>query len=520
MINWWRSETIQQSQRMWKPGLDPLTFQSVPIVNHSWFQSDKQHFIGAALQENQYAPSTTKYSKELLRSRKIKLNPDKDQRMQLYKMWDAYRFTYNKTIESIIEDVIDPKENTFNLLCQLSCQKDDVKLDLGCELEPNGDIKVHLKVDYRDPSITTKITVSKKQKVTFKIKVNHDPNLRPITLKLSFEYPAPRHWHDYRDEMVTGDAVREQSWYKNAPLLLETNKYIRQGAVQQAVSAYKSVMGNAKNNGTKGSLRTLFQKKKNESWSMHLDRQCISKKSTTLPTIGRSKRERAIPKIIDAISLCPKTIKNPIKCWEKFGDIEHNPKIHKDKWGDFWLIVPFSVTPQENKTSKPSVAFDCGEKTFMTGYTTDGEIINHGTGIRDKWLPIMDKIHSLLDGNKFHQKTKIYVKEKVEKLWKQLVQMKDDMHWKMANQLTNNYNLIIRGKFNVKSILQGAIPKRVKEVLQQQGHFQFKQRFISKAEERNVNVKEWSEWGTTIGCPCCGQLYSRPRCESGLLYYA
>jgi len=501
MINWWRSETIQMSTRMWKPGLVPL--RSEVINNHSWFKSDTQHFSDI---NETYDPKLNK-SKDLIRSRKIKLNPDKVQQVELQKMWDAYRFTYNKTIEAIIDDVINPEDNTFRLLCEVKSDSTDVALDLGCELEPNRNIKVKLNVDFKDPLVTTKIFVKKNQTISFKIKIKHDPMLHPVTMKLCFEYPPPRHWHSYRNEIVTGAAVRGQTWFPNNFRILETNKFIRQGAVQQSVSAYKTIMGNAKNNGTKGSLRTLFQKKKNESWSMNLDRFCIKKTTVTITTIGRDKKPRATPKVLDAVSLCPKTIKNPIKCWEKIGDLEHDPKIHKDKWGDFWLIVPFTVIPKVNNVEKPAASIDCGEKTMLTCYTTDGKIINHGTGIRDDWLTIMGKLHglqSMLDKNLFHGKTRRYVKDKIEKLWKRLVNMKNDMHWKMANHLTDNYNLIVRGKFNVKGILQGAINKRVKEVLQQQGHYQFKLRLMSKAEEKNVQVKEWSEWGTTIGCPCCG----------------
>lgn len=538
MIKWWRPETIEMSSKLWKPGLEPLYSEPYPI--RSWFHSNMDHFVDVQTPataptlphlpdqsyQHPYAPSPTQYVKPLMRSRKIKLNPDKEQRAQLNKMWDAYRFTYNKTIEAIIADVINPEENTFKLLCQLSCQGDSVKLDFGSELEPNRDIKVRLKVDCREPEVA--LVVEKKEKkqtkkeiaagkpveefYKTKVKVVHDPSRRPLKLELGFEYPPPRHWHDYRDELVTGDAVRAQNWYQDAPHLLETNKYIRQGAVQQAVSAYKSVMGNAKNNGTKGSLRTLFQKKKNESWSMHLDRLCVSKTTVTVTRkkINPQKPEKKT-KDLDAISLCPMTIKTPIKCWEKFGPLEHDPKIHKDKWGDYWLIVPFKVTPKQNTSNKPSVALDCGEKTFVTGYTTDGDVVNHGTGVRDKWRPIMKKIHglqSMLDRKLFHGRAIKYAKATIAKEWHRLVHMKDDMHWKLANQLTRDYNLIVRGKFNVKGILRGAISKQVKEVLQQQGHFQFKQRLMSKAEERNVKVKEWSEWGTTVGCPCCGHRTS------------
>lgn len=159
--------------------------------------------------------------------------------------------------------------------------------------------------------------------------------------------------------------------------------------------------------------------------------------------------------------------------------------------------------------SRPALASSSasGEKTFATGYTTSGAIVNHESNIRDVWRPRLEKIHrlqSMLDRRLFHGRTTRYVRAKLGKL----MHMKDDMHWKIADRLTDENDLIVLGKFNVSGILRGAIHKRVKEILQQQGHHQFKQRLLSKAEDRGVQVKVWSEWGTTVGCPCCGHRTS------------
>jgi putative transposase len=79
------------------------------------------------------------------------------------------------------------------------------------------------------------------------------------------------------------------------------------------------------------------------------------------------------------------------------------------------------------------------------------------------------------------------------------------MHWKVINSLLKEHSKIIIGKFNVKSILQSStITKPAKRKLKALSHYGFKTKLIYKAASLGKEVKTWSEWGTTKGCPCCG----------------
>lgn len=305
VINWWNSKTIQASPSLWKPSLQPISQTPLFHTPHkTWFEQSSQQFECPVPFQ---VTSPTFESKEIVRCRKIKLNPTRQQKEQLAKWWDHYRFTYNKTIETIINDV--KKEgNTDDSKVRVIADmfvKDDghVSLELGRELEPDRKITLHISENKTAPKVSAKIRVLKGKKtegqIKLKIDVLKDPALRPLTVNFGFEYPASRKWRDYRDELVTATGVKSQGWYNQCPNLLETNKYIRTGAVQQAVSAYKTVCTNAKHNGTKGCLRTIFQKKKNAAWTMQLERSCISK--SEVPVIGRD----GLEKTIDAVKLCP-----------------------------------------------------------------------------------------------------------------------------------------------------------------------------------------------------------------------
>lgn len=517
VINWWNSKTIQNSQLLWKPTLEPVCTSQ--ITSKSWFESNTQRFpCPRPLILPQNTPST---SKEVIRCRKIKLNPSKEQKKQLVRWWHHYRFTYNRTIEALIEDVLDHEENVFRLkVCLDVDEKGKVHVQFGTELQPNSRLKLKLQTrpEFKKLDCSLKVSTSKKTpgKVLFRIKVIEEP--RPVRVAFGYEYPPPRSWKEYRDELVTAKAVRSKHWFSQQPDLLETNKHLRTGAVQQAVSAYKTVCSNAKNNGTKGSLRTLFLKKKHESWSMHLDRECVKTVQIKHEKKSAGKKQTSLwkekckgqEKWIDAVSLCPSVMKEPIPAWEKIGALQCDPKIHRDRWGDYWLIAPFKVmTKTRPQGSKPSCAFDIGEKTFMTGYTTEGTIFNLGVDTRSRLLSVLKRIDTLqskLDQNQYRGRIRAWAKDQIEKLWKKMAHLKDELHWKVAKEILSNHNLVVIGKLNIQSILKSdSIPKSVKRVLQQQGHYQFKQRLIGKAEELGVHLKYWSEWGTTKGCPCCGR---------------
>ena len=513
MISWWNQKTIQTAERLWKPTLQPIGNERIRTC--AWFQACRSSFQAPPppldlLKVRYPVLKPVKDGDEIktcLRTRKIKLNPTHGQRLQLAKWWDHYRFTYNKTVEAIIDDVQDDNDNVFRLLVpmEVNSATGAISLSFGCQLEPSSDLKVRMEVNTKDPKVGVKLTYSKKKGVSMKLTVKNDPWANPVKLSIGYEYPKPRSFQDYRNQLVTKAAVQAQPWYKGFDYpndLLSTNKHLREGAVTQALAAYKTICTTAKVHGTHGRLRTMFRKKKNESWSMSLSRECVSKTST--------KTSRG--KTVDAVSLCPSVLKEPIACWESLPDFVHDPKIHKDRWGDYWLLVPID---KAIKTRKPPsevkrfVALDAGEKTFLTAYSTEGDITSIGGNTREVLRSLfahIDRLQSMLDRQLFHSRTLRHVREKVIKLWKRAGHLVNDLHWKVAQQLTQENDLIVLGKLGVQSILRSeSITKTVKRVLQHQGHYRFRMRLLEKGEEMGVPVRIWSEWGTTKGCPCCGR---------------
>lgn len=85
-----------------------------------------------------------------------------------------------------------------------------------------------------------------------------------------------------------------------------------------------------------------------------------------------------------------------------------------------------------------------------------------------------------------------------------------DVHWKMANDLTSNYDHIMISRFKVSDMVKRLSRKinsqTVRKMLSWR-HFQFRQRLKSKAEEKGCRIYEVSEHYTSKTCGKCGKIH-------------
>jgi IS605 OrfB family transposase len=232
-----------------------------------------------------------------------------------------------------------------------------------------------------------------------------------------------------------------------------------------------------------------FKSKRSESWSIGMEAYNIKRVSKKF-----SKKGRTIKK--DYVQICD--IKTPIRVKERFDKNFGDPKLHKDKFGDFWLLLPYNKeTTRQERTLKPLCALDSGIKTFVTSYDGNGKICRYGTDQQ----PILDLLKKM-DKEKEEQR--------VIKLRKKLKNRIDDLHWKVIKHLTDNNNLIVLGNLKTKQIVESStITKTAKRKLTALSLYKFKQRLTFKGMSKGIEVKIYNEYGTTKTCPCCGHWNSK-----------
>lgn len=522
MIRWWNTNSIPIANSLWKPGIVPI--RSYQQKTSSWYNASTQ--VHENVTQSLY--QTYKPKEEIVVTRKIKINPTHEQKVMLTSWWDAYRYSYNKAVESMGSQGC---EQSRQVALHLDVKEDGlIKLELGQRFEMETKWKVDL--EYVEPKISLKINVSKKKgTVGAKIKVVHDPVVAPVKVGFRFEYPKVDSWQTLRNEIVTSkyhqstkdlecfqNMTKEEVYeanlkpdFKEKRWLLDVDKRIRAGAVKDARASYETICTMAKDYNRKGTLGSLpFKRRRNESWTISMEKSCIELCTIKSTHLGRKKgkqkkqkkRKKAIN--IQGFYVCKNRLKTPIKCFEKVKDKFGDPKIHKDRYGDWWLLLPIRKETKQCEASKPAIALDSGIKTFQTGYTTNGRIQNY---VEDN-----DTISNLLRQIKYIER-KIKANDNtskntryVNKLRKEMQNKIHDMHFKVINNLCKNYNLIVLGKLNVKSILQSStIAKAAKRKLQALSHYEFKCRLQYKASCLGVRVHSQNEWGTTKACPCCGK---------------
>ena len=486
----WTPYCTEVSNSIWKPTLTPSSKLSRPT--NSWYKVDKSTF---KIKQPQLF-SSQEVDDEFSYCRKIRIKPNAEQRAKLNQWWNAYRFTYNKTVESMIKET----DSKPSVQCHLHVETDYVHVQIGYRAE----LTPHLCVRFfqREKFLKAKLQVSKKQE-RVSLKINVFTN-NQIGVRFFQEYPNIQSWLQYRNNLViikNNSFIEKNSWLKN------TYKTIRASACKDACSNYKTIQTLCKRYFKNGTVGTQgFKSKRAESWSIGMEainiKPIIIKEKPKNPKKKRNRRNKKVKN--HYVEICDLGL--PVRCREKIKPGFGDPKIHKDVYGDYYLLLPYKDTPVRNKDSLPTETLDAGIKSIFTGYNTIGETyhyVNDETSI----LRSCDKIDNLVSQVAICQDAlqRRRLENKLATLRKRQRNRIDDMHWKIANDLTRRNNEIVIGKFNVQNVLESStITKAAKRKLSCLSIYRFKQRLYYKASTKGVKVTEWCEKGTTKTCPCCG----------------
>jgi transposase len=189
----------------------------------------------------------------------------------------------------------------------------------------------------------------------------------------------------------------------------------------------------------------------------------------------------------------------------------HNVKIHYNaKTNKYRLLVPEKIEINPTKEKK-YIGLDPGMRSFQTGLSNN-EMIFFGSNMSDKIRKDLKRIDVINKKEKDNKKKK----RKTERYYTKIDRMVDDMHWKIINYLTENYNEIIIGKISTSSIVSNktsVLTNMQKRIIQMMKHFTFRQRLEYKCKTKGIKFKAVNEYNTTKTCSKCGTINNVGRAE-------
>jgi hypothetical protein len=161
----------------------------------------------------------------------------------------------------------------------------------------------------------------------------------------------------------------------------------------------------------------------------------------------------------------PSFIKNGLICKNVFGKIKMRYKDSLNGWTDYKLdtkkaiklhydsktetyslFVPINIdTIKSNAEEDSFIGIDQGIRTNATCIAKN-EAIKFGTNISEKIKEIINKIDKINENENLLQEDK---NKCTAKHYKRISNLIDEMHWKIINYLTNNYDRIYIGKLNM-----------------------------------------------------------------------
>ena len=279
----------------------------------------------------------------------------------------------------------------------------------------------------------------------------------------------------------------EPEWAKDVP------REVKAGAIFdacRAVSAMK-IANKGKNRGDDGFAEVKFRSRKNPKQSFSVQANCYSDAGIYLTKLGAMRFAERLP------------------------DNAGKPAIarfvrHGGRW---FLNVPYEekARPSLSENQAGMVALDMGVRTFASYYADDG-IGKVGDGDFGRMHRLCSHLDGLLSRIALRRKAKKPVRSMrraADRLRWKIRDLVDELHRKLADDLTRRYAVIAIGDLQTKRLAEKAVRKiRRKSVraMLTWSHYRFRQHLLHKARERGVRVLVVNEAYTSKTCSNCGWI--------------
>ena len=280
--------------------------------------------------------------------------------------------------------------------------------------------------------------------------------------------------------------------------MLNTPKHVREGAVKDLATAYKS---------------NFTVKKQNPSHTFDIRfRRKKDAQSIVIP-------KASIKVCKGGVIIYPKMLsKDPIELRGRpdLREIGHDCRLVMDTFGRFVLCVPVDVPTRtiisDNQANEWTVSVDPGVRTFATCWSPDKTAWKLGDGNASRMYRLLLHMDSLK--SKIAKAESLKKKSRLDLAYRRARRRYDniikDMHYQIANFLVKRYSKIVLPKFGSKAMsskLNRRLHTKTVRSMLGLGHYAFRQRLLSVAERYGVEVDICTEEYTSKTCSSCGWIH-------------
>jgi len=308
-----------------------------------------------------------------------------------------------------------------------------------------------------------------------------------------------------RNRFVTAKSRKKgvNTFFNNKKWLLDCPKAIRLSAVKEATKNRKACFTNLRN-GNIDKFWLQFKSKKKErlsGWTLGVEKNNVFKTGDKL---------EIFPKMLGDVKYGRR------KQLHKLIEGNHpaaDPKIQKDRFGDYYLVVVLEVkTKKPPKVHKTVKSYDPGCNIYATRYDPTGQADLIGKGCNDTILEMLYHLDDLIslkehnDGLRIDSKE---LREKIIRVRKKIYYYKKELHHQVNNLVVKGSTLILYPKLDTQKLtLKENRQLRTKTVRQMLnlGHCEAFEQLKYKCFEHGCELLEVSEAYTTKTCPCCGSM--------------
>jgi putative transposase len=213
------------------------------------------------------------------------------------------------------------------------------------------------------------------------------------------------------------------------------------------------------------------------------------------------------------------------------GIVSREVIVHYERPNTYYLLVPVELPRPQQQPVKLVMATDPGVRTFHTTYDSNQVYTQELEGAIQTIVKQCKKAqclesnvddynhhvwarHVLSPGKLCHNK-KLWrnkrqrMKRELGLLRIKIANIKRDMHSKLVAKWCDKYTDMIVPRFNSSQMVLKSTRKISRKTvcdMMHWGHYNFRQRLISKAAEKGVRVHELTEHYTTKTCGKCGNM--------------